>query len=225
MKMKIKSSLVILLTALGFLVVTSSVAAVVYSYHDKAKKYLDSWCSQGQYTYSSGVNAVLCSFRDRITALESMVESTVSRTEILENAVESSNNRIDVLETAVATPIDTGKRILDYGQVRCAGAFPQPEPNITVPTNERVTVNCNRACVLWVNYDVDTRNSELSPIPNGWSHLYHIFVDSVNQAVYNQASFPVPNVAVPLAVNGVFPVAAGEHVVEIYVRKNGGTLE
>src|SRR3989344_5432912 len=155
MKMKIKSSLVILLTALGFLVVTSSVAAVVYSYHDKAKKCLDSWCSQGQYTYSSGVNAVLCSFRDRISTLESMVESTVSRTEVLENAMESSSNRIGVLETAVATPIDTGKRILDYGQVRGAGAFPQPEPNTTVPTNDRVTVNCNRACVLWVNYDVD----------------------------------------------------------------------
>lgn len=118
---------------------------------------------------------------------------------------------------------DTGRHILDLQQVRGAN-WETGASDTNVETPDHVTVNCSEACVLWVNYDVDTRN------PNGnnpgWpQHLYHIYVDGVDQAVFNQASMVVANAAVPLAVNGVFSVSAGTHIVTIYARTTGGTLQ
>lgn len=124
------------------------------------------------------------------------------------------------------SPADTGKHILDVGQIRGAGL------DIDAPTTEmkvpgEVTVNCPVACLLWVSYDVDTRNTQIDHIPpGGWyQHLYHIFVDDVNQAIYNQVSATVPNAAYPVAVNGVIPADAGQHTVSIWVKVTGGHLQ
>lgn len=123
--------------------------------------------------------------------------------------------RVDTLESKTANQ----KAILDVASRR--GSFwstSDTTPNVKTP--DEVTVNCPVNCLLWVNYDVDTRNTV-----GGFQHLYHIYIDDVNQAVFNQATMTTANAAVPLALNGVFPVSAGQHKVSIYVRTYGGTLE
>lgn len=114
---------------------------------------------------------------------------------------------------------DTGKHILDLQQVR-GSLWENSDPTNNVATPDQVTINCTKACHLWVNYDVDTRNTSAT-----FQHLYFIYVDGADQAVFNQATMTVPNAAVPLAVNGVFPVAVGLHTVSIYARTYGGTLQ
>lgn len=112
-----------------------------------------------------------------------------------------------------------GKTILDVQQVRGAN-WENSDPINNVATPDQITINCPVACTLWVNYDVDTRNTSAP-----FQHIYMIYVDGVDQAVFNQATMTVPNAAIPLAVNGVFPVAAGQHTVAIYARTYGGTLQ
>ncbi|MBI2028513.1 MAG: hypothetical protein HYT07_02775 [Candidatus Levybacteria bacterium] len=90
----------------------------------------------------------------------------------------------------------------------------------SVKTPDEITANCPENCLLWVNYDVDTRNTV-----GGFQHLYHIYIDDIDQAVFNQTTMTTANAAVPLAVNGVFPVSAGNHTVSIYVQTYGGVLE
>lgn len=116
-------------------------------------------------------------------------------------------------------PADTGRHILDLQQVRGANWENTDSVN-NVPTPDHVTVNCPKSCSLWVSYDVDTRNTSAP-----FQHLYMIYVDGVDQAVFNQATMTTPNAAVPLAVNGVFPVSAGQHAVSIYARTYGGTMQ
>jgi len=112
-----------------------------------------------------------------------------------------------------------GKTILDVQQVRGAN-WENSDPTSNVATPDRVTINCPVACILWVNYDVDTRNTSAP-----FQHIYLIYIDGVDQAVFNQATMTTPNSAIPLAVNGVFPVATGQHTVAIYARTYGGTLQ
>lgn len=117
-----------------------------------------------------------------------------------------------------------GKAIYDFGAIRGSG-LDIDAPTTPIETSDVVTVTCPEACALWVNYDVDTRNTQSPGNAIGYNHLYHIFVDDVDQAVYNQVSASVPNAAYPVAVNGVFPVAAGQHEVSIYVKVTGGHLQ
>jgi len=133
-----------------------------------------------------------------------------------QSSIQGLSNRVSNLEATVTT---SGKLILDLQQVR--GSFWQEsDPVNNVATPDHVTVNCSKACNLWVNYDVDTRNTSTP-----FQHLYLIYVDGVDQAVFNQATMTTPNAAVPLAVNGVFPKLAGTHTVSIYARTYGGTLQ
>lgn len=114
--------------------------------------------------------------------------------------------------------------MLDYGQVRGAG-LDIPAPTDHMKTPGEVTVNCPVACVMFVNYDVDTRNTQIPGAGSWYQHLYHIFIDDVDQAVYNQVSATVPNAAYPVAVNGAFPVSAGTHTVTVWVKVTGGHLQ
>lgn len=147
-----------------------------------------------------------------IEAVQQMIANAISPFQELLN---SHEERIKNLENQNTS----GKQILDYGQVR--GSFWENTDSVNnVATPDQVSVNCSKACILWVNYDVDTRNTSAP-----FQHLYFIYVDGVDQAVFNQATMTVPNAAIPLAVNGVFPVAAGEHTVSIYARTYGGILQ
>jgi hypothetical protein len=74
-------------------------------------------------------------------------------------------------------------------------------------------------------YYVDTRNTGTSIDPRGYFNIYNIHIDGIDQAVFTQASFPIANTAVPLSLNGAFPVTAGTHTVEVYAYVNGGTLQ
>ena len=116
------------------------------------------------------------------------------------------------------------KRVFAVGQVRGAG-LDTDAPTIPIKTPGEVTVNCPEACLLWVNYDVDTRNTQIPTAGSWYQHLYHIYIDDIDQAVYNQVSAAVPNAAYPLSVNGVFPVSAGQHTVSIWVKVTGGHLQ
>lgn len=116
-----------------------------------------------------------------------------------------------------------GKPILDLRQVSGAN-WQTSDTSGDIQTPDHVTVNCSQACFLWTNYDVDTRNTSAST-STPYQHIYSIYVDGVSQAVFNQATMTVPNGAVPLAVNGVFPESAGQHTVSIYARTYGGTLQ
>jgi len=143
------------------------------------------------------INAVLCYFRDRISDLDT---------------------RVKTLETA------EGRHILDAQQVR--GANWETDSTVEmIPTPDFVILNCSRPCILFVNYDVDTRNTESSGNPIGYNHLYGIFIDGIDQAVFNQVSASVTHAAYPLAVNGGFSVSQGQHKVQIYARTTGGHLQ
>ncbi len=126
--------------------------------------------------------------------------------------------------TELESKVDTQKRVLDVGQVRGSG-LDIDAPTTPLKTPEEVTVNCPVACILWVNYDVDTRNTQIPGVGSWYQHLYHIFINDVDQAVYNQVSATVPNAAYPVGVNGVFPVSAGQHTISIYVKVTGGHLQ
>ncbi len=117
-----------------------------------------------------------------------------------------------------------GKPVFDLQQVRGAG-LDIDASTTPLKTPGDVTVNCPSACTLWVNYDVDTRNTQSPGVGSWYQHLYMIYVDGVDQAVYNQVSAVTPNAAYPVAVNGVFPVSAGSHTVSVWVKVTGGHLQ
>ena len=98
-----------------------------------------------------------------------------------------------------------GKAIYDYSAIRGSG-LDIDAPTTPLKTSDKVIVNCPQTCLLWVNYDVDTRNTQTPGIGTWYQHLYHIFIDDIDQAVYNQVSATVPNAAYPVSVNGLFPV-------------------
>ncbi len=147
----------------------------------------------------------------------------------LENSIQSLSSKINSLEFSTATMtarIDNlnqkilgQKRVFGVSQVR-GSLWSTSDTSPSVKTPDEVSINCPVNCLLWVNYDVDTRNTV-----GGFQHIYHIFIDDTNPAVFNQATMTTASAAVPLAVNGVFPVSAGQHTVSIYVRLYGGTLE
>lgn len=140
-------------------------------------------------------------------------------------SISDLTSRIVQVEQDVAG-FKTKKSIVDVQAVRGSlWTTSDTNPN-GIKTPDEVTVNCPKACLLWVNYDVDTRNTNGSIAQSSWpQHLYHIYVDGINQAIFNQASMIIANAAIPLAVNGVIPVSAGQHTVTIYARTTGGTLE
>lgn len=197
------------------LIATSVFAA---GFTDQANNYLNKICNQKKV---DNTGAVLCFFRDRLGLLEQRQNSQQSSINNLQTTVASTSADITLLKNNQPT----GKTILDLKQVR--GAFWENTHTVNnVATPDHVTVNCPKACILWVNYDVDTRNPSGSIAQSSWpQHLYHIYVDNIDQAVFNQASMVVANAAVPLAVNGVFPASAGQHTIAIYARTTGGTLQ
>lgn len=149
----------------------------------------------------------------------------------LQQTINNLDQRLDLAETDNATQsaeianlnqkvdkVNSQKRILNYGQVR--GSFWELNSTSLTPTPDFVNINCSVNCVLWVNFDVDTRNKS-----QVFQHIYHIFIDNINQAVFNQVTITSFNAAYPLALNGVFPVSVGDHKVSIYVQITGGTLQ
>lgn len=205
--MKSKYFFFILIPILVILSIPTIVFAVS-AFQSEADKYLNRICNKRKVT---GEDSVLCYFRDRLNSLE--------------NSDANQNTELNILSTKEASDsadivlLKTRKAILDLAQVR--GSLWEDTDSVNnVATPDYVTVNCSKACFLWVSYDVDTRNTSAP-----FQHLYMIYVDGVDQAVFNQATMTVPNAAVPLAVNGVFPVSAGEHSVSIYARTYGGTLQ
>lgn len=229
MNMKIKMSkkaIVIILILVPLTIFSTTVFAS--SFQEKAEKYLNKVCNKKRVR---SVDSVLCFFRDLITDLDNRVdtlETTGGHT-----GPTGPTGPQGLMGNAGATgptgpqgppgPV-IGKAIFDYGQVRGAG-LDVDAPTIPTKVPGEVTVNCPEACILWVNYDVDTRNTQIPGSGQWYQHLYHIFIDDIDQAVYNQVSATVPNAAYPVAVNGVFPVSAGQHTVSIYVKVTGGHLQ
>lgn len=119
--------------------------------------------------------------------------------------------------------LKAAKVIFDIQEIR--GPQFTTSSTTDVSVGNKITINCPASCKLVINYFVDTRNTGTSSDPRGYFNYYDIYVDGVNQAITNQASFPVPNSAIPLSLNGVVPASAGSHEVEIYAKVNGGTLE
>ncbi len=155
---------------------------------DEASAYLAQICKNNPKT----LHAVLCSFSNRISALET-------------------------------TNTSVGKVILDLEQVR--GSLWETTSNTYVPTTNTVTVNCTENCSLWVNFDVDTRNTHTPSSALENFHLFSIFIDGNDQAVFNQVTATTANAAYPLAINGVFPVSAGNHTVTVYAKTTAGTMQ
>jgi hypothetical protein len=114
--------------------------------------------------------------------------------------------------------------IVDVASIR-GSFFSTTSIYIPEPTGNQVTVECPETCLLLVGYYADTRNQEQATSPQGYYNFHSIFIDGVDQAVFASASFPVPGVSIPLALSGLFPVAAGTHTVEVYAYVNGGLLE
>jgi hypothetical protein len=139
--------------------------------------------------------------------------------QMITDALSSLQARVTTLENKSTS----SKRVLEVKAVR--GAFwENTNTIINVETPDHVTINCSVNCLLWVNYDVDTRNTSASTA-TPYQHLYFIYVDGVDQAVFNQATMIFPGGATPLAVNGTFPASAGSHTVSIYARSYGGTMQ
>lgn len=225
MKIEMKKNKHIGLLALFilFFIFTSSVFAASSDFFERANEYYQRRCTEHPERLSRS-RAFECYLFDKVQELNSAInnlgQEQASQAALLGNLqTQVASNSADI------TALEGRKTILDYAQVRGAN-WETSTINIPVETPDHVTVNCPEACVLWVNFDVDTRNPNGSIAQSSWpQHLYHIYVDGVDQAVFNQASMIVANAAIPLAVNGVFPVSAGEHTVTIYAKTTGGTLQ
>lgn len=163
-----------------------------------------------------------CQRRRNISRSIAMICYLFDKTGELDRAVNDLQNIVDG-HVADINSLKDKKSILSVAAKR--GANFRTSSTTPVPTGDKVNINCPVTCNLWVNYHVDTRNSQLSANPAGYYNFYSIFIDGVDQAVFNQASFPVPNVAIPLALNGLFPVSVGDHTIEIYAYTNGGELQ
>lgn len=166
----------------------------------------------------------------KINLLGSVICYLIDKTNELSNSVHVLNSQVaandatDATQSAQISQLEQKvniqqRRIVDIGQVR-GSLWTNTNITTNVKTPDEVTVNCPNACHLWVNFDVDTRNTV-----GGFQHLYMIYVDAVDQAVFNQATMTTAHAAVPLAVNGVFPVGPGQHKVEIFARSYGGVME
>lgn len=199
---------------IGFLLglfLSPTIATIVFaasSFQLEADEYLNRICNKKKVV---GTDAVLCYFRDRLNSLES--SDSAQNKDIADLQVKQASNSAEI------TDLKSRKAIVDIGQVR--GSFWENSDSFNnVVTPDQVTVNCPKACNLWVNYDVDTRNTSAP-----FQHLYMIYVDGVDQAVFNQATMTTPNAAIPLAVNGVFLASVGTHTVSIYARTYGGIMQ
>lgn len=209
MEMKRNKHIGLIALFILFFIFTSSVFAASSDFFERANEYYQRRCTEHPERLSRS-RAFECYLFDKVSELDATIGDLQTQV---------ANNSADI------TALEGRKTILDYAQVRGAN-WETSTINTPVETPDHVTVNCPEACVLWVNFDVDTRNPNGSIAQSSWpQHLYHIYVDGINQAVFNQASMIVANAAIPLAVNGVFPVSAGEHTVTIYALTTGGILQ
>lgn len=225
MNMKINKSKVIgvLLTATVLSLLTATAYAASSDFLAKATEYYQRNCT-GNLDRISRSTAILCYLSDKISELDAEIDIVEQEQTNQANLLNNVQSNVAINSTDI-TILKGRKSIIDIAQVRGAN-WETGASDTNVETPDHVTVNCPEGCILWVNYDVDTRNPNGSIAQSSWpQHLYHIYVDGVDQAVFNQASMIVANAAIPLAVNGVFPVAAGEHTVTIYARTTGGTLQ
>lgn len=205
------------------LIFVSSVLAASSDFLQKATEYYERNCT-GNPDRISRSRAILCYLSDKVHELDTAVSNVEQEQTNQANLLNNLQSNVTTNSTDITT-LKGRKSIIDIAQVRGAN-WETGATDTNVETPDHVTVNCPEGCILWVNYDVDTRNPNGSIAQSSWpQHLYHIYVDGVNQAVFNQASMIVANAAIPLAVNGVFSVGAGEHTVTIYARTTGGTLQ
>ena len=204
-----------------FIVFAIPIFAASSTFFDKASQYYNKNCKKKIEKIDKST-AVICYVFDKVHELDTDISNVEQ-----EQANQAAN--IDSLQNDVASNsadivlLKNRKSIIDAESIR--GSFFTTSSTTPVPTGNKVDITCDVSCLLLVNYYVDTRNTQASPNPTGYYNFYSIFIDGVNQAVFTQTSFPVPNVAIPLALNGTFVVSPGNHTVEIYAYVNGGTLE
>lgn len=204
-----------------FIIFVIPVFAVSADFIAKATEFYQRRCIRNPDRISREAS-MLCYLFDKASELDTAINNVEQ--EQTNQATLLGNLQTNVASnSADITALKGRKSIFDYAQVRGAN-WETSTINTPIETPDHITVNCPEACILWVNFDVDTRNTNgTNP---GWpQHLYHIYVDGVNQAIFNQVSMIVANAAIPLAVNGVIPVSAGQHTVTIYALTTGGTLQ
>lgn len=211
--MKMKKFLAIGALAI-FSIFVFPVFAASADFLSRATEYYQRRCTRNPDRISRS-DSMLCYLFDKVQELDIGLSNQSDILSNLQNDVATNSAGIDSLKSR--------KSIIDIAQVR--GAQFNTSSTTPVPTPDSVNITCDVACLLWVDFYVDTRNSSPSANPAGNYNLYGVFVDGVNQAVFTQASFPVPHVAIPLSLNGVFPVSSGAHTVQIYAWTNGGQLQ
>lgn len=202
-----------IILATVFLAVAIPVFAYTQRYFDSTNQFYSKICTTSATTSSSIQlrDQVLCFLIEK-SRENDILDATQS------GQITNHETRISGLENK------PGKTILDVQSIR--GAFFSTTSNTPVPTGNKVTLNCDITCIFWIDYYADTRNSSNTGAPpSGYNNIYDIYVDGVSQAIFTQASFPVANAAIPLALSGVTCCHLGSHTVEIYAHTNGGELQ
>jgi len=74
--------------------------------------------------------------------------------------------------------------------------------------------------LLWVNFYTASKNDSANNV-----NTYGVFLNGQDQSIYNQATMPVADGTIPISLNGVIPVSAGTHTVEIRTKTSGGTMQ
>ena len=83
-----------------------------------------------------------------------------------------------------------------------------------------VNINCPVQCTLWIEFYTSSKNNSANNV-----NTYGVFLNGQDQSTYSQATIPVANGSVSIALNTSLSVAAGTHTVEIKTKTSGGTLQ
>lgn len=208
-----KTLLTVLIICLLFSIFAIPVLAASSYFFTKAAAYYKHNCTKKNISQSVQIS---CYLYDKVHELENKLVE-------IEQKQNNQSQRIDELEAKTNENLAEinalkNKRIITLGQHR--GAFFSTTSNIPTPTGSEVIINCSVTCVLFMNYVVDTRNTQ-----ERVHNIYEIFLDGTPLSFVNQASFAYAGQAIPLALTGMYPVIPGEHKIQIYVHTNGGELQ
>ena len=143
-------------------------------------------------------------------------EQALQNLDSQEDAIENLDTRVTANTSDIALLKE--RQILAYGQYRGAGFT--TTANTDVPTDAQVDIECPFACILFMNYVVDSRNNQ-----TGAHNFYQLYLNGIALSFQNQASYGFPGQAIPISLTGIYPVSAGTHTVQVYAHPTAGQLE
>ncbi len=162
---------------------------------------------------------------------EAAVSDPNSITE-LRNKVDWLDGQVSTIEAKVNAPTPTplplptmvtGKTIIAVANT--SGTSFTTTVTTYTPMGMYVNINCPKNCLLWINFYTSSKNTGNAVAQSGNMNSYDVFLDSVDQSIFTQASYPVPATSIPVSLNAAIAATAGFHTIDIRTKTSGGTLE